>query len=231
MVDVFSGDQTTILSDDEIEAQLIAKFGDPKKIARAKFEADKHIQNLESELSELRGEVKTRVGLEEFLTKIQNKPQEQKPPNEPVIIPPPAAEPVDIERLVSENLSKIEQSRSKQTNREKVSTALEQVWGIEAPKKLEDVAKSLNLSREALAELAERSPEAFFRVTGINTEQKPTGTLPTSTVTFNGKSNSTVRNKSYYDNLKKTNPNLYFEPKTQLQKHNDAYELKDEFWK
>lgn len=205
---------------------------DINKVARAVLEKDKHIKNVEGENGELRGEVKTRIGLEEFLTKMNNKPPEQvitPPGNQPQ--PNGNEAPVDIEKLVETHISTIERNRMAQANREKVNSKLAEIWGNDTQKNFDRVSSELGMPKSDLQALAERSPEAFFRVTGINRDAPPPAAgIPQGTTFVGTDGKAGIRNQSYYREMKKTNPNLYFSSKTQMQMHQDANTLKEKFF-
>lgn len=202
---------------------------DLAKLARAKWESDKHIERLQAEQEELRGEVKSRIGLEEFLTKVNQPPvsDPNKQGNQPQLN---EQTPVDIERLVETHLTKAEQERVKKTNRDAVNSVLSKVWGDNTSQNFAQVANQLSMSTDELRTLAERSPEAFYRITGVKNQNAPSvGTVPQGTVTF-GSQPQTVRNNAYYRNLKKADPNSYFSAKVQVQMHEDASTLGEKFF-
>lgn len=205
---------------------------DIAKLAKAKLDADNHIKNLENEANELRGEVKTRIGLEEFLTKMGNQPPPSDPNKQSNQSPPNDPTPVDIEKLIDEHLTKAESNRIKQSNLNAVNNKLNEIWGADASSKFRSTANELGLSVKDLQEIAERSPEAFFRVTNIkDTNDTPSvGSLPRSSTVVNPDGSSGVRNDKYYRALKKSNPNLYFSAKTQVQMHQDAAAMGEKFF-
>jgi len=231
MTDVF-GSETNELVDPIVYVKQKFKKDDSdeidiEKLAKAKLESDLHISRLEKEQAELRGEVNTRIGLEEFLTKMNTPPQNEntqtKPGNQP---PPNETTPVDIERLVSEQLNKADQARTAKANRDRVNDAVVKAWGNDASRNLALVSSQLNMTKEELAGLAERSPDAFFRLTGVTTDSvtPSTGSVPNSTVRL-GNEQPTERTEKYYQALKKSNPSLYFSAKVQMQMHDDANRL------
>lgn len=205
---------------------------DIAKLAKAKLDADLHIKNLETEANELRGEVKTRIGLEEFLTKMGNQPPKSEPNTQGNQSPPNEPTPVDIEKLIDEHLTKAETNRTKQGNLNTVNSKLNEIWGDDAPSKFHATANELGLSVKDLQEIAERSPEAFFRVTNIkDTNGTPSvGSLPRSSTGISADGPTGARNDKYYRALKKSNPNLYFSAKTQVQMHQDAAAMGEKFF-
>lgn len=232
MTDVF-GSQTPELVDPIAYAKERFKNDageiDLEKLARGKLEGDLHAKRLEKENEELRGEVKTRIGLEEFLTKINSSPALSTPNSQSNQPPANEQAPIDVERLVEETFSKAEASRTKAANRAVVNDVLTKAWGSDATKNLGEVAVQLGMSKEELTALAERSPQAFFRITGVSTNPSTpaVGSVPQSTLRFGTEQNN-ERNHSYYQKLKKTDPNLYFSTKVQVQMHEDANRLGQE---
>ena len=202
---------------------------DLSKLARAKYESDKHIERLQAEQEELRGEVKSRIGLEEFLTKV-NQPPVSDPNNQGNQPPANEQTPIDIERLVETQITKAEQSRIRTANRDAVNSVLNKAWGDNVAQNFSQVANQLSMTTEELRALAERSPEAFYRITGVKNQNAPNvGNVPQGTVQF-GSQPTTVRNNAYYRNLKKTDPNTYFSSKVQVQMHTDASALGEKFF-
>jgi hypothetical protein len=205
---------------------------DLAKLAAAKLEADNFIKQITKENEELRGEVKTRIGLEDFLTKVNQPPKNENVPPVPGNQPPnPEPAPVDIEQLVQKHLSNAQAEAIKKANQQKVNDTLAKVWGNDTSKNFVQAAQTLSMSVDELKALAERSPEAFFRVAGVNTQPNSpsTGPVPSSTVHMDP-GGTGERDMKYYQNLKKTNPNLYYSPKTQLQMHQDGTRLKERFF-
>ena len=206
---------------------------DIAKLARAALEKDKHIKNVEGENAELRGEVKTRIGLEEFLTKMSNQPKEEgnNPPGNHS--QPQAPEPVDIEQLVNQHLTKAEHNRIKQRNQQVVNDTLTTVWGNDTAKNFQRTASTLGMGVDELKALAERSPQAFFRLAGVSTDpSRPSvGSVPQGSFNIGNEGGSEVRNQAFYSKLKKTDPKSYFSTKTQMQMHQDANNLGERFFK
>ncbi len=240
-VNVFENNSTDQSSNTPVDpmAYVLEKFKnengelDIAKLAKAKLDSDLHIKNIEREAEELRGEVKTRVGLEEFLTRMSNNPNPPSEPNKQGNQPPPnEPAPIDIEKLVEEKLTKAESNRIKQRNLDSVNQKLTEIWGDDANSKFRSTAKDLGMDVQELKDLAEKSPEAFFRVTNIRdrNETPSVGNLPRSSVSVNSDGSVSVRNDKYYRSLKKSNPSLYYSAKTQVQMHQDAIALGEKYF-
>jgi hypothetical protein len=234
MTNVF--DSTTTESVDPI-AYAKEKFKneqgeiDLAKLAAAKLESDKFIERIQRENEELRGEVKTRIGLEEFLTKV-NQPKNENVPN-PDGNQPKKDEPapVDIEQLVKQHLTQAQAEERQKNNQKRVNETLTKVWGNDTQKNFTQTASTLGISVDRLREIAAESPEAFFRLANVNTTPSApnVGNAPVSTVHLSN-DGSGERDQKFYQNLKKTDPNSYYSPKTQMQMHQDAIRLKERFF-
>lgn len=202
------------------------------KLAQAKMESDRFIAKLQSETEELRGEVKARIGLEEFLTKVNTPPKNENEQTPQGNQPQPAPSSLDIEQLVEQHLSKAQANKIKADNQKRVNDTLSQVWGSDTQKNFVQAAQALNMSTDDLRTLAERSPDAFFRVVGVSTQPNApsVGSVPRSTVQVGITGATPERNFAYYQSLKKTDPKTYFSTKTQLQMHQDGARLGEKFF-
>lgn len=209
------------------------KFGTVEDLAKGKWHSDTMIETLKAEIEALKASNANGMNTEKLLEEIRklNEGKNLENNGQPVETDKPNPPPQNIEEIVLNTLNNAEQARKAQENREKVISKMNEVWGADASKELSKVAASLNLSKEKLLETAQQSPEAFFTLTGLNADRTPlSGTAaPTSTVRFNGQS-SGQRDAAYYRELKKTNPSLYKDSKTQVQMHRDALALGEKFF-
>lgn len=237
MTDLFQGGDPSNTTDRD---EILNKWKDktPEDVLRAKVEADLHIKALEREKAELRQmyteqreELLAKAKWDEYLDRVSKPQQEQ-----PVV---PKAEdvqsqqhnPVDFDKLITEKLSAYERAKIESTNADKVQSKLRERYGDNYVSVLRDQQSSLGLSNEDVNSLAKKSPEAFFRVMGLN--ERPVNdyaAAPRSSQrndSFSPK--NVVRDYNYYQELKKTNPLLYLDPKISLQMERDAQELGERF--
>jgi len=206
---------------------------DVEKLARGKYESDRHISTLEAELADLRKKAELGMGLKEFYEAIRQ-PNQGNPPNNQNEGTPngeSASPPVDITKTVQEELNRITLAQREEANKKQVVDKLAEVYGANASAEISKAASALGLPVSKLNDLAKESPAAFFRLTGLdNPVSKPSGgVVPTGTVNLPSH-NSGVRNQQYYQKLRKENPKLYNDPKTQAQELRDALELKERFF-
>lgn len=216
------------------------KFKDPESLARGKYEADIHIENMNKKFDELRemylkekSENTTRATLEELKTLITQPKQpssnEQTPVNEENSKPP--LDLTQIDSLLSTKLKEhtLEQKRTENYNL--VKKTLTERFGNNYSTVLSQAMDDLNLSEQYITDLARTSPKAFFNTLGLNEQEKETFQSPprSDQRSTSFKPATQKRTWSYYQNLKKTNPRLYFDPKINTQMTKDAIELGEAF--
>lgn len=209
------------------------KFGTIEDLAKGKFHADTMIETLKAEINTLKTSSANGTNIDTLLEEIRKinagktGDNNGQPIGDAQVNPPPQ----NIEEIVLSTLTKTEQARKAQENEQKSVAKMQEVWGKDASKELSRVASTLGLTKEKLLETAQQSPEAFFTLTGLNSNRSPASgtTVPTSSVRF--ESNGTgKRDAKYYRELKKTNPTAYKDSKTQVQMHRDALQLGEEFF-
>jgi len=210
-------------------------FKDPQVLAKSKLESDNYIKQLEGQLTELRTELSKEEAAKKLLAELQSRRQDpnansvpKQGETNPSDTKPELSEDV-IQRLVEETLSKRETTQTAKQNAKMVQDQLVQKYGTEAKAHVENKARELGMSFERLSNLAAESPTAFMSLIGEpKSEYKPpvSGTINTAAGNFN---NPAEKNWAYYQNLRKTNKQLYFDPKTQQQMMQDKMRLGDRF--
>lgn len=210
-------------------------FKDPQVLAKSKLESDNYIKQLEGQLTELRTELSKEEAAKKLLAELQGRRQDpnanpvpKQGETNPSDTKPELSEDV-IQRLVEETLSKRETTQTAKQNAKMVQDQLVQKYGTEAKAHVEKKAQELGMSFERLSALAAESPTAFMSLIGEpKPEYKPpvSGTINTAAGNFN---NPAEKNWAYYQNLRKTNKQLYFDPKTQQQMMQDKMRLGDRF--
>lgn len=210
-------------------------FKDPQVLAKSKLESDNYIKQLETQLTELRTELTKEEAAKKLLAELQGRRQDpnanpvpKQGETNPSDTKPELSEDV-IQRLVEETLSKRETTQTAKQNAKMVQDQLVQKYGTEAKTHVEKKAQELGMSFDRLSALAAESPTAFMSLIGEpKPEYKPpvSGTINTAAGNFN---NPAEKNWAYYQNLRKTNKQLYFDPKTQQQMMQDKMRLGDRF--
>lgn len=233
---------------DQTKDYLAELVGEDKKfktvadLARAKAEADRFIEQLKQEQAGIRQELATRVTLEEFMDRMRSgQPDSQTPDSrsnnqedtgggdKPLTL-------ADIERLVEERVSGREQKRTEEANLRTVQEELKKAYGDQYVSKLKETAQSLGMSEDYLGNLAKSAPKAFLKLVGVEGQSRQAAaanglfTPPAGDSRGSGFQPSADKTKSWYDNLRKTDPKTYWLPATQNQMHKDATRLQERFF-
>lgn len=218
------------------------KFKDVEALAKGKYMSDTYIPVLERQLDELRGdynklreEYNAGPKLQELLDQITNKQQlaDNTPQiNDGVDTKVPAYDPKEIESLVSSKILEHENTKKQQDNYNQIRTKLLERFGENYKNVLKEQSENLGLTDEFVNDLARKHPSVFLKTFGL--DKAPQGENFQSPPNSSARSDSfspqtTKRTWSYYQKMKKENPDLYRNPKTQVQMHHDAISLGREF--
>ncbi len=216
------------------------KWQDPEVIAKGKFEADNHIQELERQLEELRGDLSKNEYAKQLLETLQGKAEaptssksadaQQEKDQGSAAEQDTTGEAGDLESLVEETLRKREQKQTAQQNLSQVNDTLTEAYGTEASKVVKERAQELGMSLDRLQEIAAESPSAFLRLVGESPAVEKNPTTSSSVNTTAAFNRSGERNWNYYQDLRRSNPKQYYSPKIQNQLAQDRVNLGDRFY-
>lgn len=226
------------------------KYSSVEALAKGALEKDAFIETLKRETSELRQEIKSRLSLEEFLAKSQQKQPEQIPPlssghnqgadeqgvEEKQKNAVTALEQGEVQRLVREALAQEQSKAARAANLNASREELKKVFGEDYGPHLTSRAQDLGLDQAFVEEIATRSPRALLALLGeapktndkFVTPPQTTRNSPTSnagSMTTNG-----VRNEKYWAEFRRTNLKEYMKPHNQVQRHKDAQALGEKFF-
>jgi hypothetical protein len=259
--DLFSGEtpQNTLqepqLDDDkDYFEELVGegkKFKDVKDLAKGKARSDAFIEQLKREQAELREELAKTKSIEEHLNDLrnaminrskqegniremtpdhgssrdENTGQNQSAANTP--------SPDDIQRLVAEEVNRRVSVEKQKQNIDSVIDAAKRVYGESYKQELTNKAKALGSSPDELFNIAEKNPQLFKSIMGLN---ETAGTPPvkqnegtnrifesTNTEALRSQHGSSNSQKKYadFEQLRKENPQEYFSPRVQ----NEMFQL------
>lgn len=218
------------------------KFKDAQALARGKYEADRTVDMLKFRMDELRSdyqklhEEKTNgAKLAELLERLEKGPAQKQ--TDGVITPnaenvnEPKINPEDIKKDVLAEIRRDEEEKRAKANFDMVQKRLQERFGNNFQKVLNEQRESLELTVEDINNLARKSPEAFFRAVGLDQEKKSDFQAPPRS---DHRSDSfSPRNEkrtwSWYQELKKTDPNLYRSSKITNQMMKDYETLGPDF--
>lgn len=237
MADIFAPVPVDLQETDPLKIYA-EKFGDGQnidvaKLAKAKFESDNFIKQLEAEAQEMRKEVSSKATIDEIMTQIRTlgaKPPEVKPPQEPQN---PPASPEELETLVAKMLERRSAEDRVKSNRQIVEEKVLAKWGADAQININKKAKELGVTVEHLQKIALDTPTVFFALTGLDKEVQapPPLVAPRSREQAPALPNANgERTRSYYLGLKQRNPTEYFSAKVRQQEMKDALALGERFF-
>lgn len=216
------------------------KFKSPEDLAKGKYHADMLVETLKKRLDVITNDYKQERALSESRAKLEDLidqlSKRQTSSNE---LPPvkdeikPVIDPKDIDSLISNKLEEREVSKRQNDNFNLVKNKLQERLG----KNYQDVVKQqideLGISVEDMNEMARNRPKVLLKALGVDEtapQLDPFQAPPRSSrLNDSFKPNNQKRTWSYYQNLKKTNPNLYMDRKTAIQMHDDAIALGESF--
>lgn len=248
MTDLFSGGEDKAPAIDpnkDYLPELVGegkKFKTPQDLARGKYEADMFIETLKRQQDELRTDYlklkedsMARAKLEELLDQFSKKQQPASSEHTQANVDnqKPLLDTTEIETMIESKMEARELSRRQEQNVNTVMSRLKERYGNNYQNVLNEQAEALELTKEDINALARKSPAAFFRTIGLDEPERKENfqSPPRSTQrsdSFHQKGN-TKRTWSYYQELKKSNPKVYLDPKTTNQMHKDYLELGKEF--
>jgi hypothetical protein len=230
---------------DSFVAKLVEAKGEnwsnPEVLAKGKLEADTYIQQLESQLTQMREDLGKQDYAAKLLDQLQNKaadPTTAKPvmPNNNNDIggtsegnTNPSLSEEDLKSLVEQTLTAREKDSVVKQNLSFVDAELEKSFGTNAKATVQNKAKELGISIERMQEIAAESPNAFFSL--IGEPKKSFNPMVQGSVRTEGVNmqTSAERNWSYYQNLRKSDRHTYYSPKIQQQLMEDKMRMGDKF--
>lgn len=242
MADIFDDGGTPPSNTNEYLEQFVGegkKFKDVGELAKAYANADHHIGELRTDLQS------TREFISEELKKLAEQrekappapnPEPRSEPN-PAPVAPSGGEVEDLDTRIAKALEEQTTLKRLQGNASLVQDVLvEQLGSVDkAAEAVVAKASELGLSPSDMKELAAKSPKAFLATMGINAEVKPQSNAtpaPRSDVNpLNINSGAPKANSyAYYEQIRKSDPKLYWNPKTQSAMHKAAQAMGEDFF-
>lgn len=218
---------------------IISKWKDKptEELLAAKAESDIYINTLTARLDdlrkdylELREQQQTGAQLKEFLDRMENRSTEQQPPINPQSEVQPGIKPEELEARIAHEIAKNRLAEKQAQNFDTIQAKLVETFGNDYQAQYKNRLDSLGLTREFADDLARNHPTVFVKTFGLETQSTSPSTTPRSSqrpTTF--APNTPKRDWAYYQEMKKSNPRLYLDPKIAIQMHADAEALGDDF--
>lgn len=211
------------------------KYKDQQSLAFSKLKADEHIQKLETEMSELRRDLKARTTLEELTDKWAQMRQSDTPIDDDN---QDRRKDLDeqltsqkIENIFNSKLTEYEKTKKLQDNADLVKNELKKSLGENYTSKVEDELNRLGMSKEEANKLAMEQPRAFLKMlTPSRDDRSSFQAPPKSAINTPFSPKNQERTMSYYNSLRDKDSSLYWSPQVQAQLHDDAIRLGERFF-
>lgn len=222
------------------------KFKTVEELAKGKIESDEYIRTLTTRMDELRsdydklrGEYSSRESLDELIQKMTNQKLEQRTTsseqtqNANGVNNQPTYDPKELQSLVSTEFQKLKQTERQQENYQLVRNTLKERLGENYQEVLKQQIESLGVDEETINDMARKNPQVLFRLIGLDTP-KSTNTFQTPPRSNQRPTEFTPstqkRTWSFYQKLRREQPDVYRDPKTGVQMHKDAQALGEDFF-
>jgi predicted kinase len=198
----------------QAQAEMVAALvGEGKKyktvddLAKAYVNADSFIETLKAENRELKEKVTAARTVDEVLDRLQQ--QQTRTTTDPS-----APSVSDITKLVEQTVTGLETQKAKTSNLKVADQKMKEMFGEKAGEIFNSAATTPEL-RKVYMDLAAADPDKFVKMftdkpaTSVGVDA---GGGVNTTVQHNGPSNraSVVGTKDFYDNVRRTNPSLYY---------------------
>lgn len=186
--------------------------------------AQAHITRLESENEEARNKVvelqealSKATTLDEALDKMSNQGADQ----------PQGVDRTDVAQIVEDVLGQKQTQAMQETNWSTVQSSLTETYGSwkDADAKVAERAGELDISLEDATKMARQNPKAFLQLFVPQGTSTPTSSIGSGDMGQRGVSSQSgdTRDKAWYANLRKTDPNKYWSVDIQAQMRRDLY--------
>jgi hypothetical protein len=227
---------------DEREA-LINKWKDksPEELLKAKVESDLYVKTLTSRFDDLskdyirlRDEHQASTDLKTLIDQVKNRANQDTSTTTQVEPVNQSLKPEEIASLidkqVTEKLTQRQLIQKQEENLRSVQAKLKETFGEDYQSSYKQRLNSLGLTPEYADDLAKNYPAVFLKTFDLEGPKAiSNNTLPRTTQRPGFAPTTPKRDWNYYQELKKSNPKLYLDPKIAIQMHNDAIELGSAF--
>jgi hypothetical protein len=232
----------SLLPDDQSQTltkeSVIAKWKDKphEELLNAKAEADMLIatqnarfDDLRKDFLEMKEREQTGTQLKDLLDRL-DKPITQDQ-NDTIVQTPPGIKPEDVDTRIAKALTDHQIKLQQDANFNAMQAKLKQTYGEDYASAYKQRLDTLGLTREFADEIAKSHPSVFVKTFGLDeVRQQTPQNLPRSSVRPNTFAPQTKkRDWNYYQEMKKSNPRMYLDPKIAVQMHDDAIALGADF--
>jgi hypothetical protein len=209
------------------------KFKDANELAKAKWESDNYIKTLEQGRDQLREDylkaleaAQTGPQVKELLDQLKNHNTPVNTPNTNEIVTAPQLDINTIDERLNQKLQEFEAARKAKENYESVESKLKETYGSDYQRVFQQKVRELGLSMDWAKQTALEYPQVLFKTLGLDQAPAPSFQAPPSSRQRSDSFAPSVnkRDWDYYENMRKNKPSDYWNPKTQVQLHQDSRE-------
>lgn len=211
-----------------------------EEILESKIDSDLYIKSQNARFDDIKGDyLKLREEqaaseqlkvLIDRLEKAQATEKTQNTQRETVI--PAAIKPEDIESIFDKRFNEKTLEQRQRENFNYAQTKLQEQYGKDYAAAYKQKLDQLGITKEFADELAKSQPSVFMKTFDLDAQplRTPFQAPPRSDQRASSFApNSPKRDWLYYQEMKKTNPKMYLDPKIAVQMHDDAIALGDAF--
>ena len=199
------------------------KYTSPEELAKGYGNADNFINQLKTEMGELRTELDKRLSAEDMVAQIKREREELNASQTTPENTTPQLDAQGVTDLISQTLDQRSTQQTADVNMAAADAKMKALYGNDkAHEVMQKKAQELNLSVEFLAGVAAKSPEAFYAVLGIADSKSTTTPAMTASTTnteavskVNESVQVTVDTWNSFEALRKSDPKRYFTPAVQ----------------
>jgi len=215
-----------------------AKFKTPQDLAKSKVRSDLYIQDVLRQkdeqaayIIELQKQLDARATIEEAMDQLATRIDSREQPQKADISPKTSINYDEIDQRFDKMLTAREQKRIEDANLATTRKMLKEHLGDNFAQVVRERIDGLELSETDVNNLAKRSPKTLAKVLGLEQQDNTLFQAPPSNQrrSDNFKPQTQKRTWTHYQELKKTNPRLYLDPKIAVQMHNDHIALGSAF--
>lgn len=208
------------------------KYKTPEELAKGYQNLNEFTENLKRETAELREELGKRLSVAEQVQALATQRTEQPPAQSqaPATTETPAKPftDEDLGSRIREILKTDNAQQTAQRNADEVTNRLIASLGdqTKANDFVNTKARELGVSVKFLLEAAQASPTGFFKLVDIDAPAVSNAVASRSDVNPEALTNKPGQVKigtyAFYENMRKTDPKTYWQPRTQNQMHKEA---------
>lgn len=213
-----------LANQNEFLSQLVGpdkKFKTIEDLAKGKTESDRFVDYLQMQIKELKEETGKRVSAEEVAAQVKELLRQQSPSE----VTPPALDETRLAEVVRQQLDSAKKEDVVKSNVQTVHNTMVARFGdmTKATEYLQAKSSELGMSIPELESLASRSPNAFYKLVGVDVQQQQSNphsaTMQQNSMNPQMVLNTQVSLEDHYVEMRAKDPKRYFSPEVQQERY------------